>query len=199
MASPALFSPLKLGNNQLKHRVVLSPMTRCRSDANAAPTDLVAEYYAQRATDGGLLIAESTFITRTAGSFPGAAGIYNKEQINAWRSVTDAVHAKGGIIFLQIIHVGRVSSSALNEGQQPVSASAVIVKSPNPFGGEYETPRALEVDEIHSIIQDFRQAALNAVEAGFDGVEINSSTRAAIFVPINMVGPLKTEADSLLK
>lgn len=174
-STKALFTPLKLGNNLLQHRVVLAPLTRFRADSNAVPTELVKEYYTQRATNGGLLITEATFITRHAGSYPGAPGIYTKEQINAWKTINDAIHAKGGLIFVQLWHLGRVASSAYNEGQQPVSSSAITVQEPNIFGQPHETPRALEINEIKSLVQDFRQAALNAVEAGFDGVEIHAA------------------------
>ena len=103
ISDSAFFQPTKIGNNQLEHRVVLAPLTRLRSDENHVPTDLQAEYYVQRTTKGGLLIAEATFInTRNAGAYPGAPVIYNQEQIDAWKKITLAVHKKGCIIFLQL-------------------------------------------------------------------------------------------------
>lgn len=172
----ALFSPLKLGDFTLKHRVVLSPMSRFRSNMDATPNDLVADYYAQRASEGGLLIVESTLITPLAGGLPHTAGIWNKDQIEAWKKVTHAVHNKKGVIFLQLIHMGRTGSRNFNPNQeQVVSASSIRVEGKTMTGGEYEVPRELEIDEIKSIIQDFVQAAKNAVEAGFDGVEIHGA------------------------
>ena len=103
VSNSALFQPIKVGNDQLEHRVVLAPLTRFRSDENHVPTDLQTEYYAQRATKGGLLISEATFInSRNAGAYPAAPGIYNQEQIDGWKKVTSAVHEKGGLIYLQL-------------------------------------------------------------------------------------------------
>ena len=101
-SNSALFQPIKVGNNQLEHRVVLAPLTRFRSDENHVPTDLQREYYSQRSTKGGLLVSEATFINPYAGAYPGAPGIYNQEQIEGWKKVTSAVHEKGGIIYLQL-------------------------------------------------------------------------------------------------
>ncbi|KAI8973681.1 hypothetical protein BDF20DRAFT_824360 [Mycotypha africana] len=174
-ANTALFQPLKVGRYQLKHRVAMVPLTRFRADEHAVPTDIMVEYYKQRATDGGLLLTEACFITQKAGSYPHAPGIYTKEQIAGWKKVTDAVHAKGGVIFLQLWHIGRAAMSVHIGGDQPVSASAIAISGVNLLGEPQETPRALTVPEIKNIIQDYRQAALNAMEAGFDGVEIHSA------------------------
>ncbi|KAI9470748.1 MAG: hypothetical protein EXX96DRAFT_531215 [Benjaminiella poitrasii] len=172
----AIFTPIKVGTNQLKHRVVLSPLTRFRASPEAVPTDLQAEYYKQRASDSGLLITEATFISRLAGGYPQAPGIYNEEQIKAWKKVTDAVHEKNGVIFSQLWHVGRAGSKFLNPNQeQIVSASDIAINGKNMNGGDFEVPRPLEIKEIKEIIQQYRQAALNAIEAGFDGVEIHSA------------------------
>ncbi|KAI8886066.1 FMN-linked oxidoreductase [Backusella circina FSU 941] len=171
----SIFTPLKLGKYELKHRIVLAPLTRMRANSDAVPNNLMKEYYSQRATDGGLLITEATFISRHAGSYPNVPGLYSKDQITEWKKITDAVHAKGSVIFAQIWHLGRVASAALNEGQQPVSASDITVKGTNMLGQPQEKPRALSILEIKGITEQFRQAALNAVEAGFDGVEIHSS------------------------
>ncbi|KAI8888868.1 FMN-linked oxidoreductase [Backusella circina FSU 941] len=175
MSAPALLSPLKLGKQELKHRVVLAPLTRFRADINAVPTDLMKEYYSQRTTPGGLLITEATFITRVAGSYPCTPGIYNQEQIQAWRKITDEVHSKGGIIYLQLWHIGRAALAANNLGQQCVSSSDIPIQGCNLMGQPLEKPHALTIPEIKDVIQDYRQAALNAVEAGFDGVEIHSA------------------------
>jgi 2,4-dienoyl-CoA reductase-like NADH-dependent reductase (Old Yellow Enzyme family) len=175
MSKSALFTPMKLGKHELKHRIVLAPLTRFRADENAVPTELQKEYYGQRATPGGLLITEATFITRYAGAYPCAPGIYTKDQITGWKKVTDEVHAKGGIIFLQLWHIGRAAMSINNDGLQPVSSSDIAIKGVNLLGLPQEKPRALTIPEIKDLVQDYRQAALNAIEAGFDGVEIHSA------------------------
>ncbi|CAO3620237.1 unnamed protein product [Cunninghamella blakesleeana] len=174
--TPALFTPVKVSQKTLKHRVVLAPLTRMRSDANGVPMDFVPEYYQQRATEGGLLITEATGISPSAGSYPSLPSIYSEEQIEAWKKVTDAVHKKGGIIALQILHLGRATWSSLRPNKdQTVSASAIAIKGNNLIGQPHETPRALTVDEIHEITQDFATAAKNAVRAGFDIVEIHGA------------------------
>ncbi|KAI8078689.1 uncharacterized protein BX664DRAFT_380897 [Halteromyces radiatus] len=171
-----LFSPIKIGQQVLKHRVVLAPLTRYRADDQGNPTDTVVEYYQQRATSGGLLIAEATWINPLAGGHPHTPGIYTNDQIQAWKKVTDAVHAKEGIIYLQLWHLGRTTFSAfLPDKQPPVSASDIPVEGPSDIGLPYETPRALKVEEIKAITQGFAQAAKNAMIAGFDGVEIHGA------------------------
>ncbi|KAK4518495.1 uncharacterized protein ATC70_008713 [Mucor velutinosus] len=172
--SQALFSPIKVGANTLKHRVVLAPLTRLRATTEAVPTDLQAEYYKQRASEGGLLIAEGTAISSVARAWLQAPGIYNKEQVEGWKKVTSSVHAKGAVIFLQLFHSGRVGSKHLNPHQeQVVGPSAIPSPGKNLHGIDYEVPHALTVDEIKAIKIDFVQAAKNAIEAGFDGVEIH--------------------------
>lgn len=172
----ALFSPIKVGNLELKHRVVLAPLTRYRATIEAVPTDLMVEYYKQRATDGGLLISEATFINRLAGGFEQAPGIWNQEQIEGWKKITAAVHEKNSPFFMQLWHLGRAGFRHLNpNNEQIVSASAIRIPGKNPAGIEHEEPRALELDEIKALIQDYRQAALNAIEAGCDGVEVHSA------------------------
>lgn len=173
-ASQALFSPIKVGANTLKHRVVLAPLTRLRATAEAVPTDLHAEYYKQRASEGGLLIAEGTAISPVARAWLHAPGIYNKEQIEGWKKVTSSVHAKGAVIFLQLFHSGRVGSKDLNPNQeQVVGPSEIASPGKNLHGVDYEVPHALTLDEIRAVKNDFVQAARNAIEAGFDGVEIH--------------------------
>jgi N-ethylmaleimide reductase len=183
MNFPSLFSPLKVGRYQLHHRVMLAPLTRMRAaKPSLAPRPLNAEYYAQRATPGGLLIAEASPVMATGFGSPGVPGIYTEQQIAGWREVVDAVHAKGGIIFLQLWHVGRVSHSSFQPGGVlPVAPSAVPIpaefKTATADGKvvPYETPRALETGEIPGVIDAYRQGAVNAQEAGFDGVEIHGA------------------------
>src|SRR6266480_2791887 len=183
MNFPSLFSPVKIGPYQLKHRLAMAPLTRMRAEKpSLAPRPLNAEYYAQRATPGGLIIAEASPVAATAFGSPGVPGIYSAQQVAGWRKVVDAVHAKGGIIFLQLWHVGRVSHSSFQPGGVlPVSASAVAIspewKTSTADGKvvTYETPRALETGEISDVVDAFRQAAKNALAAGFDGVEIHGA------------------------
>ena len=182
MNFPSLFSPLELGRYRLSHRAVMAPLTRMRAERDSfAPRPMNAEYYAQRTTPGGLLIAEASPVAATGRGNPGTPGIYSNAQIAGWRAVVDAVHAKGGLIFLQLWHVGRVSHSSFQPGGVlPVAPSAVPIAGlttmtasgkPEP----YETPRALETREISGVIDSFRQGARHALEAGFDGVEIHGA------------------------
>src|ERR1700743_3548943 len=182
MNFPSLFSPLQIGPYHLKHRGALAPLTRMRAaKPSLAPRVLNAEYYAQRATPGGLLIAEASPVLATGFRSPGVPGIYTEQQIAGWREVVDAVHAKGGIIFLQLWHVGRVSHSSFQPGGAlPVAPSAVPIaevrtRTADGKSVRYETPRALETDEIPGIIEAYRQGAKNALQAGFDGVEIHGA------------------------
>jgi N-ethylmaleimide reductase len=184
MNFPALFSPLKIGPCRLQHRVVMAPLTRTRAErASFAPRPLNAKYYAQRATAGGLIIAEASPVLVTGRGNPGTPGIYSDDQIRGWRGVVDAVHAKGGLIFLQIWHVGRVSHSSFQPGGMlPVAPSAVPIVGNGMLAmtaeGKmvpYETPRALETGEVEEIVEAFRQAAINAKRCGFDGVEIHGA------------------------
>ncbi|KAG1474737.1 hypothetical protein G6F56_000167 [Rhizopus delemar] len=190
-----LFEPINIGQSQLQHRVVLAPLTRFRATLEAIPTDIMVEYYKQRASKGGLLITEATFIDRRAGSYPQAPGIYSKEQIEGWKKVTDAVHEKEGVIFLQIWHIGRVGFAKLNpNNEQIVSASAISAGEKDAFGQDYEVPRALEVNEIKEITQQFKQAALNAIEAGFDGVEIHNANGYLLDQFVNTSSNQRTDA-----
>jgi N-ethylmaleimide reductase len=183
MHHPSLFSSLKIGPYQLKHRLVMAPLTRMRAEKpSLAPRPLNVEYYAQRATSGGLIIAEASPVMATGFGSPGVPGIYSDRQIEGWREVVDAVHAKGGVIFLQLWHVGRVSHSSFQPGGVlPVAPSAVPISvdlKTMTAGGKavpYETPRALETSEIPGVIDAYRQGAKNALEAGFDGVEIHGA------------------------
>lgn len=182
MSESPLFEPVSLGALRLKHRVVMAPLTRMRSTRPGdVPNELMATYYGQRASDGGLIITEATDVSPQARGYPGAPGVHSPAQIAGWRAVTDAVHGRGGLIVNQIWHTGRISHSSM----QPGGAVPVAPSSVRPEGGhldanfnpvpEFETPRALTLDEIPGIVDQFRQATLNAEEAGFDGVEIHSA------------------------
>jgi N-ethylmaleimide reductase len=183
MHFPSLFSPLEIGPYRLKHRVVMAPLTRMRAaKPSLAPRPLNAEYYGQRATPGGLLIAEASPVAATGFGSPGVPGIYSDAQIEGWRKVVDAVHAKGGLIFLQLWHVGRVSHSSFQPGGVlPVAPSAVPISAEFKIATAddkvvpYETPRALETGEIPDVIDAYRQGAFHAQKAGFDGVEIHGA------------------------
>jgi N-ethylmaleimide reductase len=183
MNFPSLFSPLQVGPYRLQHRVVMAPLTRMRAERSSfAPRALNAEYYGQRATPGGLIVAEASPVMATGRGNPATPGIYSDEQIGGWRGVVDAVHAKGGVIFLQLWHVGRVSHSSFQPGGVlPVAPSAVAIPpdlkaaTADGKGGPYETPRALETGEVEGIVAAFKQAAKNALAAGFDGVEIHGA------------------------
>jgi N-ethylmaleimide reductase len=184
MNFPHLFSPLQIGPYRLQHRLVMAPLTRMRADRSTfAPRPLNAQYYSQRATPGGLIIAEASPVLVTGRGNPATPGIYSDEQIRGWRGVVDAVHAKGGVMFLQLWHVGRVSHSSFQPGGAlPVAPSAVPITGDGMLAMTadrkivpYETPRALETGEVKEIVQSFRQAAVNAMRAGFDGVEIHGA------------------------
>jgi N-ethylmaleimide reductase len=181
MNFPSLFSPLTIGPYRLAHRLVMAPLTRMRAEQSSfAPRSLNAEYYAQRATPGGLIVAEASPVMATGRGNPRTPGIYSESQIEGWRDVVDAVHAKGGLIFLQLWHVGRVSHSSLQPGGvKPVAPSAVPIADLTAMTAQgsapYETPRALETDEVSEVVESFRQAAKNALAAGFDGVEIHGA------------------------
>ena len=179
MLNETLFTPLKLGAIQLPNRIVMAPLTRMRAGATNVPTKLNAEYYAQRST-AGLIISEGTAISQQAQGFPNAPGVYTAAQIAGWRTVTDCVHARGGRIVMQIAHNGRNShSSLMADGAPPVAPSSVLPTIPaltKDFQQvRAETPRSLETSEIEPIVRTFRQAALNAMEAGFDGVELQGA------------------------
>jgi N-ethylmaleimide reductase len=183
MNFPSLFSPLVVGPYRLQHRLVMAPLTRMRAERSSfAPRPLNAEYYGQRATPGGLIIAEASPVMATGRGNPATPGIYTDAQIKGWRAVVDAVHAKGGLIFLQLWHVGRVSHSSFHGGALPVAPSAVPITGAGMMAmtadgkfAPYETPRALETREIADVVDAFRQGARNALAAGFDGVEIHGA------------------------
>lgn len=160
----------------LKNRIVMAPMTRSKNDPDAAPTQLSVEYYARRA-DAGLILTEGTIIRPDGKGYPDVPGIYTQTQIERWKKVTDAVHARGGKIFMQIWHAGRVSHPYYLNGELPVAPSKTWMSGPvrRSNGLNYGESRALTADEIHQLIADFAQAAKNAMAAGFDGVEIHGA------------------------
>lgn len=174
-----LLSPFDLAGLPLKNRVVMAALTRGRAGQERIPNALMAEYYAQRASVG-LIVSEATTISEQANGWLNNPGIYSEEQVQAWKQVVNAVHAKGTPFFLQLWHLGRAAHSSFqDEGKLPVSASAVRLTgsySHTPIGKQpYETPRALETNEIPGVIADYRQAAQYAQEAGFDGVELHAA------------------------
>jgi N-ethylmaleimide reductase len=176
--SDLLFTPVRIGPLELANRVVMAPLTRNRAGAGDVPQAIAAEYYRQRAT-AGLIITEGSQISPQGKGYPATPGIYSAAQIAGWQSVTDAVHREGGRIFLQLWHVGRVSHPSL----QPAGALPVAPSALRPAGEAmtetgmqaFVTPRALDAAELPGLIQSYRQAALNATEAGFDGVEIHAA------------------------
>jgi N-ethylmaleimide reductase len=179
MFKDTLFTSLRLGIMQLPNRIVMAPLTRMRAGSGNVPTALNAEYYAQRSS-AGLIISEGTAISPQAQGYPNAPGIYTAAQIAGWRIVTDGVHASGGHIVMQIAHNGRNShSSLMADGATPVAPSAVLATIPA-LTKDFqqvaaERPRPLETSEIAVVVRAFRQAALNAIEAGFDGVELQGA------------------------
>ncbi|XP_073116016.1 putative 12-oxophytodienoate reductase 11 [Elaeis guineensis] len=178
MAAIPLLTPHKMGKFDLSHRIVLAPLTRSRSYGNI-PQPHAILYYSQRTTKGGLLIAEATGVSDTAQGYPETPGIWTKEQVEAWKPIVDAVHAKGGVFFCQLWHVGRVSNYGYQpNGQAPISSTDGGIKPVTLHDGtigEYSPPRRLRTEEIPHVINDFRLAARNAIEAGFDGVEIHGA------------------------
>ena len=174
---PTLFDPLKLGAVTLKNRIVMAPLTRSRAVEDRVPNALMAEYYAQRA-DAGLILSEATAVTPMGVGYADTPGIWNDAQVEGWKQVTKAVHDKGGVIFLQLWHVGRISDPVFLDGQTPVAPSAIkpagTVSLVRPKR-DYVTPRALETDEIPGIVAAYRQGAENAKRAGFDGVQIHAA------------------------
>ncbi len=171
-----LFESTQLGAYTLKNRIVMAPMTRSRATADHVPTDIMADYYAQRA-GAGLIITEATIISPRGNGYLNVPGMFNQAQIDGWRKVTNAVHKKKGLIFAQLWHVGRVSLPEYHAGQLPVAPSAIKAEGshlgPN---GEvpFVTPHALTISEIADVITDYKQAAINAKAAGFDGVELHA-------------------------
>lgn len=178
MSDLNLFTPYTLGTLTLSNRVVLAPLTRNRAGEGLVPSEFATAYYSQRAS-AGLLISEASQISQQGQGYQDTPGIYTQAQIEGWRQVTDAVHAKGGKMFLQLWHVGRVSHVDLQpQGAAPVAPSALRPATKVFVNNRFEDvsePRALETDELPGIVNDFRQAAANAIAAGFDGVEVHGA------------------------
>jgi N-ethylmaleimide reductase len=177
--TPSLFTPYRLGPYELRNRVVLAPMTRSRAGEGNTPTPLMAEYYAQRA-DAGLLITEGSQVAPQGVGYPSTPGIHTDAQVDGWRTVTDAVHARGGRIFLQLWHVGRVSHPGMQPGGAlPLAPSAIGIEGEMLYTAAgpvpYVTPRALETDEVAGIVEQFAEGARRAYRAGFDGVELHGA------------------------
>jgi N-ethylmaleimide reductase len=178
MSNSPLFSPLDLGPYTLKNRIVMAPLTRSRATSDGIPTELMAEYYGQRAS-AGLILSEATCISPEGLGYMNTPGIWNGEQIAGWNRITQAVHDCGGRIYCQLWHVGRISHPDLQPGGAlPVAPSAIRpagqVYTPTGLKG-YVTPRALDLDELPGIVRQYRVAASNAITAGFDGVEVHAA------------------------
>jgi 2,4-dienoyl-CoA reductase-like NADH-dependent reductase (Old Yellow Enzyme family) len=172
-----LFTPLTVGDLTLKNRVVMAPLTRARAGSARVPNALMAEYYAQRAS-AGLILSEATSVTPQGVGYEDTPGIWSDEQVAGWKLTTDAVHAAGGLIFLQLWHVGRISDPSLLNGDAPVAPSAIaangnvsLLRPARP----YPQPRALDAEEIPGVVAAYRLGAQNAKKAGFDGVEIHGA------------------------
>lgn len=177
---PHLFEPVTFGELKLANRIVMAPMTRNRADADGTPNDLMRDYYAQRA-DAGLIVAEGTWPSATGQAYCRQPGIATREQIDGWRRVTDAVHERGGLIVLQIMHGGRIGSRHIKPaGVETVAPSAIRaageVFTDSAGMQPYDEPRALETGEVGAVVREHAQAALNAREAGFDGVELHGTS-----------------------
>jgi 2,4-dienoyl-CoA reductase-like NADH-dependent reductase (Old Yellow Enzyme family) len=174
----ALLSPFALGDLPLKNRVVLAPLTRARAGAHRLANSVMATYYAQRA-GAGLLISEATSVSTQGNGWVNSPGVYTDAQGEAWRQVVDAVHAKGGAIFLQLWHTGRASHSSFLGGDLPVAPSAIKIEGDGVHTADgkqpHETPRALELEELPGIVADYADAARRAKVAGFDGVEVHAA------------------------
>ena len=174
---PDLFSPLSIGSLELRNRIVMAPLTRCRASQGRVPNALMAEYYAQRSA-AGLILSEATSVDPMGVGYPDTPGIWSEAQVEGWRRVTDAVHAEGGVIFCQLWHVGRISDPEHLGGALPVSASDVKAAGhPSLMRPvrDYPTPRPLELNEIPAVVDAYRKGAENAKRAGFDGVELHAA------------------------
>lgn len=173
-----LLTPFKLGNLELKNHMVMAAMTRSRSFSDGIATDLMAEYYAQRAS-AGLILSEAINISADAVGSPFTPGLYTAAQVESWKKVTDAVHAQGGVIFAQLWHTGRVAHSVDRNGALPVAPSAIKIEGMQHFTSQgakdFEIPREMTAADIRQTIDDYVQAAKNAIAAGFDGVELHAA------------------------
>ena len=174
---PTLFDPIRLGAIEAPNRILMAPLTRGRATRAHVPTPIMAEYYVQRAS-AGLIISEATGISQQGLGWPYAPGLWSEAQVEAWRPVTAAVHAAGGRIVAQLWHMGRIVHPSFIGGEQPVSASATTAPdAAHTYDGKqpYTEARALRVDEIPALLEDYRRAARNAMAAGFDGVQVHAA------------------------
>ena len=174
---PSLLDPIQIGALQLRNRIIMAPLTRSRAVGGRIPNALMAEYYAQRSS-AGMILAEATAVSPMGVGYANTPGIWSDEQVEGWKAITAAVHARGGCILLQLWHVGRVSDPIFLDGQLPVAPSAVAARGDVSLlrpKRRFVTPRALETAEIPGIIAAYRQGAVNAKRAGFDGVEIHGA------------------------
>ncbi len=174
---PSLFDPLQVGDLELPNRIVMAPLTRCRASEGRVPNALMRDHYVQRAS-AGMIISEATSVSPMGVGYPDTPGVWSKEQVEGWRAITRGVHEAGGRILLQLWHVGRISHPIYLDGAQPVAPSAIAAeghvsllrpKQPHPV------PRALAVEEIPGVVEEYRRGAENAKRAGFDGVEIHGA------------------------
>ncbi|KAG2045959.1 FMN-linked oxidoreductase [Suillus hirtellus] len=190
-STPALFSPIRVGNINLQHRVVLAPLTRVRAHADHVPTPQAPAYYSQRgSTPGTLLITEGTFISQSAGGYDNVPGIYTDAHLDGWKKVTEAVHEKGSFIFLQIAALGRTAEMAVLAKEDN---SPLVGASPIPVPGKTDVPRELATDEIKEYVAMYTTAAKNAIRAGFDGVEIHGANSYLIDQFIQDVSNQRTD------
>jgi 2,4-dienoyl-CoA reductase-like NADH-dependent reductase (Old Yellow Enzyme family) len=174
---PSLFDPLTIGDTTIPNRIIMSPLTRARAGNIRIPNELMAHYYAERAT-AGLIISEATSVTPMGVGYAATPGLWSAEQVAGWKIVTNAVHKAGGLIYAQLWHVGRISAPLFLNGELPVSASAIAAEGHVSLvrpEQNYVTPRALETSELPGIVEAYRKAAMNAQMAGFDGVEIHGA------------------------
>ncbi|KRX01585.1 hypothetical protein PPERSA_01488 [Pseudocohnilembus persalinus] len=170
-----LFKPLKISENlSLNNRIAMAPLTRQRAETDGTPNELLTEHYSQRASYG-LIITECAPVDIVGNGFLRAGAIYNKKQVEGWKKVTESVHKKGGKIIMQIWHAGRAAHSEINGGNQVVSSSGIAIRGKHLIQKEYETPKQLSKEEIRQVVAQYTQGALNAVEAGFDGVQLHGA------------------------
>ncbi|MDN3309729.1 alkene reductase [Microbacterium oryzae] len=192
---PNLFSPLIAGDLSLANRIVMAPLTRTRARADGVPTDVMVEHYAQRASVG-LIVSEGTFPSAAGKGFEGQPGLVTADQVAGWRAVTDAVHDEGGLIVAQVMHAGRVTHSDIS-GLPVEAPSALAVDGETRAGGRkvrYPVPRALGIDELPRIVDDFVRGAQNAIDAGFDGVELHAANGYLLHEFLGATSNTRTDA-----
>jgi 2,4-dienoyl-CoA reductase-like NADH-dependent reductase (Old Yellow Enzyme family) len=190
-----LFSPTRLGALALSNRVVMAPLTRLRAGDAGVPNDLLVEHYRQRATTG-LIVTEGTYPTPNSRAYPGQPGIVTDEQIAGWRRVTEAVHAEGGVIVMQLMHSGRMTHPEITGGLTPVAPSAIAIdgETHTPLGKKaFAEPRALLTEELPAVTAEIVRAARNAIEAGFDGVEVHSANGYLLHQFLSPVSNVRTD------